>query len=80
MALRSKAVGKPQPGELGEGHCHHTGGLQGRRNRGVMRLSDGGDDPQEVSHQLLGYWPGGGPVEGDIWNHQLPAIVLHPVT
>ena len=44
-----------------------------------MRRVDGGDDHQGGSHQLPGDWPGGGSVEGNIRNHQLPAIDFHPV-
>ena len=44
-----------------------------------MHLAEGGDDTQGGRHQLLGDWPGVGPVEGDIRNHKYPAIVFHPV-
>ena len=79
VALRGKAGRKTQPGELVEGCRNHTGGLQGRKTCGTMRLADNGDGFQGGRHQLLGDCPVGGSVEINIQHHQLPAIVFHPV-
>ena len=78
--MRSEARGIPRPGELGEGRCFNTGGLQGGRTHGAMRLEDGGDDLQGGRHHFLGDWPGGGLMEGYIRHHQSLIIVFHLVS